>query len=77
MRWVGACSTNGKKEICIRGFGGETEGRRPLGKPRRIWEDKIKMDFEEVPSGMDWIDMVQYRNRCVAFVNAVMNLWFS
>jgi hypothetical protein len=35
------------------------------------------MDFQEVPWGLDWTDMAQYRNRCVAFVNEVMNLWFS
>jgi len=73
----GACSTYGEEEICKRGFGGETGGRRPLGKTRRRWEDKIKMDFQEVSWELDWIDMAQYRKRCVAFVNAVMNLWFS
>jgi hypothetical protein len=70
----GACSTYEEEEMCIRGFGEETEGRRPLGKPRRRWEDRIKMDFQEVSWGLDWTDMA---HRCVAFVNEVMKLWFS
>jgi hypothetical protein len=41
---------------------GRPEGRRPLGKPRRRW-DNIKMDFQEVGWGMDWIDMAQDRDR--------------
>jgi hypothetical protein len=54
---------------------GRPEGRRPLGRPRRKWEDNIKMDLQEGGWGvMDWIDMAQDRDRWRAFVNAVMNL---
>jgi hypothetical protein len=54
---------------------GRPEGRRPLGRPRRKWEDNIKMDLQEVGwGGMDWIDMAQDRDRWRALVNAVMNL---
>jgi hypothetical protein len=54
---------------------GRPEGRRPLGRPRRGWEDNIKMDFQEVGWGdMDWIDMAQDRDRWRALVSAVMNL---
>jgi hypothetical protein len=54
---------------------GTPEGRRPLGRPRRRWEDNIKMDLQEVRWGsMDWIDMAQDRDRCLTVVNAVMNL---
>jgi len=43
---------------------GKPEGRRPLGRPRRRWEDNIKMDFLEVRCGvMDWIELAQDRNR--------------
>jgi hypothetical protein len=50
-------------------------GRRPLGRPRRRWEDNIKMDLQEVGwVSMDWIDLVQDRDRWRAVVNAVMNL---
>ena len=54
---------------------GKPEGKRPLGRPRRRWEDNIKMDLEEVGCGsMDWIDLAQDRDSCWALVNAVMNL---
>jgi hypothetical protein len=43
---------------------GKPEGRRPLGRPRRRWEDNIKMDLREVGwGGMDWISLAQDRNR--------------
>jgi hypothetical protein len=49
--------------------------RRPLERPRRRWEDNIKMNLEEVGWGyMDWIDMAQDRDRWRALVSAVMNL---
>ena len=48
---------------------------RPIGRPRRRWEDNIKMDLQEVGcGGMDWIELAQYRDRWRALVNAVMNL---
>ena len=54
---------------------GKPEGKRPLGRPTRRWEDAIKMDLKEVGcGGMDWIELVLYRDRWRALVNAVMNL---
>jgi hypothetical protein len=53
---------------------GKPEGRRPLGRPRRRWEDNIKVDLREVGWGVDWIDLVQDRDRWRALVNAVINL---
>ena len=54
---------------------GKPEGKRPFGRPRRIWEDNIKMDLQEVGcGGMDWVEMAQDRDRWRAIVNAVMNL---
>jgi hypothetical protein len=54
---------------------GEPEGKIPLGRPRHRWEDNIKMDPQEVRcEGMDWIELVQDRNRWRALVNVVMNL---
>jgi hypothetical protein len=51
------------------------EGKRPLGRPRRRWEDNIRMDVQEVVCGvMDWIGLAQDRDRWRAIVNAVMNL---
>ena len=53
----------------------KSEGKRPLGIPRRRWEDNIKMDLQEVAcGGMDWVDLARDRERWRALVNAVMNL---
>jgi len=49
------------------------EGKRPLGRPRRRWEDNIKMDLLEVGGGGDWMDLAQDRDRWRALVNTVMN----
>jgi hypothetical protein len=49
------------------------EARKPLGIPRRTWEDNIEMDFQKWDGGMDWIDLAQHRHRWLAVVNAVMN----
>jgi len=54
---------------------GKPEGNRPLERPRRRWEDSIKMHLQEVGFGdMDWIELAQDRDRWRALVNAVMNL---
>jgi hypothetical protein len=51
------------------------EGKRPLGRPRRRWEDGIRMDLREIGWGsVDWIQLAQDRDRWQAFVNTVMNL---
>jgi len=53
---------------------GKPKVKRPLGKPRRRWEDNIKMELQEEGfGGMEWIEMAQVRDRWRALVNAVMN----
>ena len=52
---------------------GKPEGKRPLGRPRRRWEDNINMDLQEVGGGGDWMELVQDRDRWRALVNTVMN----
>ena len=52
---------------------GKPEGKRPLGRPRRRWEDNIKMDRWEVGKGGDWTELAQDRDRWRAVVNTVMN----
>jgi len=54
---------------------GKPEGKRPLGRPRRRWQDNIKMDLQEVGcGGMDWMELAQDRDRWRALVSTVMNL---
>jgi hypothetical protein len=54
---------------------GKSEGKRPISRPRRRWEDNIKMDLQEVRcEGMDWIELAEDRDRWRALVNAVMRL---
>jgi hypothetical protein len=54
---------------------GKPEGKRPLRRPRRRWEDGIKMDLREIGwGGVEWIQLAQDRDRWRAVVNAVMNL---
>jgi hypothetical protein len=54
---------------------GKPEGKRPFGRPRRRWEDNIKMDVEEVGGGRgDWMELAQDRDRWWALVSTVKNL---
>ena len=54
---------------------GKLEGKRPLGRPRRRWEDNIKMNLREVDCDPgEWIDLGEDRDQCRAYVRAVMNL---
>jgi len=71
----GACSTYGEMKGIYRGLVGKPGGKRPLGRPWRRWEDKIKMGLQEVGRGsMYWIQLAQDSNRWRANVIAVMNL---
>jgi len=65
----------GKGEACTGFWWGNLRGKRPLGRPRRRWDDNIKMDLQEVGWGyMDWIEVAQDRDRCRTLVSAVMNI---
>ena len=75
MRWAGHVARMGERRGVYRVLVGKPVGRRLLGRSRRTWEDNIKMDLQEVGcGGMDWIEVVQDRDRWRAVVNSVMNL---
>jgi hypothetical protein len=71
----GACSTHGKRNA-HKTLVGKPEGKKPLGKPRRRWEDNIKMNLRVMGwKGGDWIHLAQNRGHWWDLVNTVMNLW--
>jgi len=75
MSWAGQVARMGESRGVYRVLVGKPVGKRPLGRPRRKWEDTIKMDLQEVRcEGMDWTEMAQDRNKWRSVVNAVMNL---
>ena len=60
----GACSAYGEGRGVYRVLMGKSGGKRPLGRPRRGWEDNIKMDLQEVGGGCgDWMELTQDRDR--------------
>jgi len=64
MTWAGHVAHMGEERGVYRILVGKTEGRRPLGRPRRRWIDNIRMDLQGVGCGyMDWIGLAQYRKR--------------
>ena len=70
-----ACGAYEAGERGVQGFGGIPEGKRPLGRPRRRWEDNIKTDLQELGGGCgDWMELAQDRDRWRALVSTAMNL---
>jgi hypothetical protein len=70
-----SCCTHGEKSKAYRILVGNPEDKRPVGRPRRRWEDHTKMDLRELWwFSMGWIDLAQDRDRWRAFVNTVMIL---
>jgi hypothetical protein len=64
----------GERRVAYGVLVGKHEGKRPLGRPKRRWDDNMKMDLQEVGWGMNWIDLAPDRDGWRALVNAVMNL---
>jgi len=78
MGRAGHVARMGEGRVVHRILVGEPEGRRPLGRPRRRWEDNIRMELREVGCGcLDWLELAQDRYRWRALVSAVMNLRVS
>jgi hypothetical protein len=75
MRWAGHVAHVGEGRGVYWVLVGKPEGKRPLGRPRHMWEDNIKLDFREIGiDGVNWIQLSQDRVQWWAFVNPVMNL---
>jgi hypothetical protein len=75
MRWAGHVARMGGERKVYKVLVVNPEGKRPLGRPRRRWEDGIKMDLREIGlGGVDWIRLAQDSDRWRAVVSAVMNL---
>jgi hypothetical protein len=74
MRWVGHVARMGEDRCVYRVLAQKPEGKRPLGKPRRRWEDNIKMDLQEAGrGGGDGVGLAQGRDRWRALVGTVRN----
>ena len=64
MRWAGRVTRMGERRDLYRILVGKPEGKRPLGRPSRRWENSIKMDLQEVGCwSMDWLELAQDRDR--------------
>jgi hypothetical protein len=78
MRWAGHVARMGEKRGVHRLLVGKPKGKRPLGRPRRRWEDNIEMEFQEVGGGRgDWMELAQDRDGWRALVSTVKNLRVS
>ena len=74
IRWAGHVARMGEGRGVHRFLVGKPEGKRPLGRPRRRWEDNIKTDLQEVGgSSGDWMELAQDRYRWRTLVGTVMN----
>ena len=75
LRWAGHVARIEEGRSAFKILIGKPTGKRPLGRPRRRWEDKIKMDLEEIViNAGNWVDSAQDRNYWRALVNAALNL---
>jgi hypothetical protein len=75
MKWARHAARMGEEIKVYKVLVGKPEGKRPLGRLRRMWEDEVKMDLREIGlGGVDWIRLAQDRDQWRAVVSAVTNL---
>jgi hypothetical protein len=75
MRWAGHVARMGEERKLYKVLVGRPEGKRPLGRPRRRWEDGIRMDLREIGlGGVDWIRLAQDRDRWRAVVSLPLEI---
>ena len=75
FRWAGHVTRMEEGRRAFKILTGKPTGKRPLGRPRRRWEDNIRMDLEEIGTNAgNWVDSAQDRNYRRALVNAALNL---
>jgi len=78
MEWAAHVRIMGEGRDVYRVLVGKAEGKKPVERARRRWEDNIKIKLQEVECEyMDWIELAQDRDRCLTPVNKVMKLWVS
>jgi hypothetical protein len=77
MRWVGHVARMGQERKVYKVSVGKPKGKRPLERPRCRWENGIRLELGETGfRDMEWIQLMQSRDRWWAVVNAMMNLGF-
>ena len=75
LRWAGHVARMEEDRSAFKILTGKPTGKRPLGRPRRRWEDNIRTDIEEIGiNAGNWVDSAQDRNYWRALVNAALNL---
>jgi len=75
LRWAGHVARMEEDRSAFKMFTGKPTGKRPLGRPRRRWEDSIRMDLEEICINTgNWVDLAQDRYSWRALVDAVLSL---
>ena len=75
LRWVGHVARIEEDRSALKVSTCKPTGKRPLGRPRRRWEDNIRVAFKEIDiNTRNWVDSTQNRDYCRALVNAALNL---